>query len=196
VDLLTAVVVFLLKSVVGFYLYVLLARVWMQKSRVNYFNPLSQFVVKLTDPVVKPCRRVIPGFRGFDLATIFLILSLQFCLLISVFAIQSPTGLSMPWLIVLLYSFGKDVLLLLNVLSFFVVIAALSTWVQSRKVSMIGSMIGLMVQPIMTMVRRFVPRIGGAVDLSPLIVLLFIQVLRIILWYVMGVIGGGYQNFF
>ncbi|MGL5433595.1 MAG: YggT family protein, partial [Plesiomonas shigelloides] len=57
---------FLLSTVIDLYVFVLLLRVWMQAARADFYNPFSQFVVKATQPVVAPLRRLIPGFGGWD----------------------------------------------------------------------------------------------------------------------------------
>ena len=184
-NLLIGISIFLLNSIVGFYMYTLFARLWMQKCRVNYWNPVSQFVVKLTDPIVKPCRRVIPGYRGFDLSIIFLIFAFEYLLLLTVFFLTQSQPV--PWGMLIVYSIGHMFLMILNIISFFVIVAAISSWIQSRNNHFIANMVGVMVRPIMTLVRRFVPRIGGSVDLSPLVVLLFVQVLRMVVLYFMAV---------
>lgn len=51
---------FLLSTVIELYTMVLLLRVWMQWARCDFYNPFSQFVVKVTQPIIGPLRRIIP----------------------------------------------------------------------------------------------------------------------------------------
>ena len=61
--------IFLVQTFLGLYLILLLIRFLMQVSRADYYNPICQAVVKLTDPIVKPLRPIIPSFERNDLAT-------------------------------------------------------------------------------------------------------------------------------
>ena len=61
---------FLIKTLFDLYLMVVLLRFWLQTVRADFYNPFCQLVVKLTDPLLKPLRRVIPGLGGFDLASL------------------------------------------------------------------------------------------------------------------------------
>ena len=69
---------FLINTVFDLYLMVILLRVWLQWARADFYNPMSQMVVKLTNPLVIPLRRVIPGFGGIDLASVVLALVIAF----------------------------------------------------------------------------------------------------------------------
>ena len=72
------VTAYLVNTVMSLYLVIVLMRVLLQVARADFYNPISQFVVKVTDPLVRPLRRVIPGLGGLDLATLLLALLIQF----------------------------------------------------------------------------------------------------------------------
>src|SRR5690606_39522037 len=63
---------FLINTIFDIYLMVVLLRVWLQWARADFYNPMSQMVVKVTNPLVIPLRRVIPGFGGVDMASVLL----------------------------------------------------------------------------------------------------------------------------
>ena len=67
-------IVFLLNALFDIYLMVVLLRIWLQWARADFYNPLSQFVVKATHPILAPMRRVIPSLGGLDLAAVLLAL--------------------------------------------------------------------------------------------------------------------------
>ena len=86
-------IVFLLNALFDIYLMVVLLRIWLQWARADFYNPLSQFVVKATHPILAPMRRVIPSLGGLDLAAVLLALivaSLKFTVLILLSGMPLP----------------------------------------------------------------------------------------------------------
>ena len=69
--------IFIIQTVFQLYLTVVLLRFLLQVARADFYNPISQFIVKATNPPLKPLRRIIPGFGGFDLASLVLALIVQ-----------------------------------------------------------------------------------------------------------------------
>ena len=65
-------IIFLLSFAFDAFLMILIMRVWLQLVKADFYNPLSQFIVKVSNPLVIPLRRIIPGLAGIDLATVFL----------------------------------------------------------------------------------------------------------------------------
>lgn len=61
---------FVIPTIIQLYIFVLLLRVWMQCVRADFYNPFSQFVVKATQPLVGPLRRIIPAMRAIDTSTV------------------------------------------------------------------------------------------------------------------------------
>ncbi|MEA3643742.1 MAG: YggT family protein, partial [Lamprobacter sp.] len=64
--------IFLVKTLFGLYITLVVIRFLLQWARADFYNPISQFVVKLTSPVLRPLRKVIPGYAGLDLSTVVL----------------------------------------------------------------------------------------------------------------------------
>ena len=79
---------FLLKSIVDLFVLAALVRFFLQFFRAPFRNPLSEFVVALTDFAVKPLRRIIPGWHGLDLASLFLALGLEILLVLILLALK------------------------------------------------------------------------------------------------------------
>lgn len=161
-----------------------LLRAWMQYQRLNVHNPLGQFVMTLTDWLVRPLRRVIPGYRGLDWASIagaFLVGLVAVLLLVMVGmasgadfpSIGFVAGLMLVWLI-------KWAIYLAQAL---VLIGAVLSWINpySPVLPVVDALTGPMLRPI----RRVVPMIGRF-DLSPLVFLLAMQILLIVLRNVSG----------
>ena len=68
----TQIGVLLVNFVAGFFLFVVVMRFMLQAVRADFYNPISQFVVKATNPLLVPLRKVIPGFGGYDIAALVL----------------------------------------------------------------------------------------------------------------------------
>lgn len=168
---------FLISTLFGLYIAVVLLRILLQKTRADYYNPLSQIVMRLTQPLVKPLRRVIPGWRGWDLATLlvaFIVALLNVVLMWLLFAPELFTALH-----VLLYGFLRLIHVTLNLLTFTILVHALMSWFSPGYNPMMQAL-GQINEPLLGPVRRLIPAIGG-LDLSPLFVLIGLQVLNILL---------------
>ena len=95
---------YLTQTAFGFYIFAVLLRLLLQLARADFYNPISQFVVKLSNPLVLPLRRVIPAFGRLDSATLLVALTLQFAAVVIVLALLGvPFGTPNP-LIVIVWS--------------------------------------------------------------------------------------------
>lgn len=169
---------FLINILFGAYIGIVLLRLLMQRARLDFYNPLAQFVVRLTGPLLTPLRRVIPGWRGWDIAALVLALLLALVnvgLIMALFV--GSTGFA-P-LQVLYYG----VLRLLNVwieLYFLTILAqALMSWFAQGYHPVMFALAGINA-PLLTPARRLIPPLGG-LDISPVLVLILLQVLNILL---------------
>jgi YggT family protein len=178
--------VFLIQSVFDFYLFVLLLRLLLQYLRVDYYNPVTQFIIKITSPVVVPLRRVIPGYWGIDLATVVLILivSLMKLSLISVLSIHHfPNIFGL-----ILWSLG-DLLGLIIKLFFYAILASvIISWVAPSNYSPLFLIVQRLTDPLLKPARRLIPQIAGF-DISPIPVLLLLQILIILMAEPLAMIG-------
>jgi YggT family protein len=165
---------FLLNIVFGLLVYAVLLRFLMQWMRAPFRNPLGQAVSALTDWAVKPARRVIPGFRGYDWASLVLAWVFQALWLAALAAIGGGIVLSanLAGLIAAL-----AVIDLLKAALWIVIIAvfaqALLSWVAPD--GPLAGVLNALTFPLLRPVRRAVPPLGGALDLSPLIVIVIAQ---------------------
>lgn len=165
---------FLVKTLLDLYVMVLLLRIWMQWSRSDFYNPLSQLVVKLTQPVVGPLRRVIPSLGPVDSASLllaFILTTLKYplLLLIQVGALSlSPVNL-LVGLLSLVKSAGYLVF-------WVVIIRALMSWVSQGR-SPVDYLLYQLSEPLMAPIRRILPAMGG-LDFSAMIVILILYFLN------------------
>jgi YggT family protein len=167
---LNSILSLIVNTVASFFGGILLLRFWMQAVRVRPPNSLAQFIYALTDWIVKPLRRVVAGFAGYDWAS-----------LIGAIIVVSLLGTIEAWLI---GSLWWPVILQLSILSLLqwifygligiILIGAVFSWVNPR--APMAPFIYALGDPLLRPLRRIIPLIGN-VDLSPLVALLVLQVL-------------------
>ena len=173
--MLTQALVFLCETFFGLFSIALLVRFYLQVMRAPARNQISQFVVALTDFAVRPARRVIPGFRGLDIATLVLSWATELLLLLTVMSLKGyPFGAEIG-----MAGIGLALLACLNVfrMSLYILIGALIvqsvlSWTspQSPLVPVFNSL----VRPFLRPLQRRVPPVGN-VDLSPLLLVVSCQ---------------------
>lgn len=172
---------FLIDVVFGLFTYALLLRLTMQIMRAPFRNPLGQAVMALTDWIVKPLRKVLPGFRGVDWATVIASYVSQFLWLLALyFAFGRGFSLLGPGLPFLALAALIALIKALLWLTIIVVFAqAILSWVAPD--GPLAGVLNALTFPLLRPVRRVVPPIGGTVDLSPLIVIVLAQLILITL---------------
>jgi YggT family protein len=169
--------VFLLQALFGLYILAVLLRFLLQWARADFYNPLVQFLVKLTNPPLLPLRRYIPGFMGLDMAAVVLMLGLQVLELLLVFGLRGQ-GISLPG--VLLLALATLLGLLLDVLFWAVIVQAVLSWFNPDFRQPAVRLLYQLTEPVLRPARRLLPPIAG-LDLSPLMVLIVFQLCQILL---------------
>ena len=165
---------FLVTTLINLYVKVLLLRIWMQWARCDFYNPFSQFVVKITQPVIKPLRRVIPSIGPIDTASLLLAYVLSVLMFTVVFALQSTVFLFDP---VFLYFGLVSLVKAAGVLVFWVIIVrSLMSWISQGR-NPVDYVLIQLTEPLMAPVRRFLPAMGG-MDFSAMVVILILYMLN------------------
>lgn len=169
----------LIQVAFGVFIFAVLLRFLLQLVRADFYNPLSQFVVALTNPLLKPLRRVIPGLLGIDVAAVVLMLALQG---IEVWLLLWLRDFPPTLVGVLFAAVVELVRLTLYVFFFAVILRALLSWVNPYGMHHhpLGGLLVSLTEPLMRPARRLIPAIGG-LDLSPIAVLVAIQLLLLAL---------------
>ena len=163
---------FLIQAIIGFAIYVVLMRFWMQWVRADFRNQLGQFVIVLTNPAVIPLRKVLPSIKTIDTATIALALAISFIKVFTFFAL-SNFGTPAP-LTYLLMSIG--VLFKYSIYLFLaaIFIQIIASWINPNSYHPILLIARSISEPLLAPARRLIPSIGG-LDLSPIVIILFLQ---------------------
>ncbi|HZR70978.1 MAG TPA: YggT family protein [Burkholderiales bacterium] len=171
----------LVQALFGLFVFVVLLRFWMQVLRAPFRNPVGQFVTALSNWIVLPVRRVIPGLLGIDLATVLIAwLAEALTLLVLLWLHGGSLGASPGAATVVLFgmAFLELIRLSLYLLIGVVIVQVIISWVNPH--APMAGIFDALTRPFYGMFRRFVPPIGG-IDLSPLFVLLLAQIMLIVL---------------
>jgi len=168
---------FLIQTLFGFYILAVLLRFLLQWVRADFYNPLVQFLVKLTNPPLLPLRRVIPGFMGLDIAAVVLMISLK---IVELLLVLSVVGQNLDFVNLLLLTVIELVYLLLNVYIWAVIIQAILSWVNIDYRHPAVYLLYQLTDPVLSPVRRLLPPMGG-LDLSPMVVIIALIFIRLLL---------------
>ena len=174
---LTGALIYLVSTLTDLYVTAILLRVLLQWVRADFYNPLSQFLIKITNPVLVPARRLIPSIGKLDTASVLVMLLLELLQLV-IIGLLSETSFGFQFL--LLFAIRK--LLVALLLTYFVLIIAMVivSWFASQSRHPLIPLIYQLTAPVLRPIQRLVPALGG-IDLSPLFALIIIRALLLLL---------------
>jgi YggT family protein len=176
--------IFLLETFLGLFALALLLRFYLQAVRAPARNSLSKFIAALTDFIVLPTRRVIPGLWGYDLSSLVLAWVLE-VVLVGLVVTLGGYQIGTHIIPLVLLAVTRLLRLFIYILMFATIVQAVLTWVNPYSPAM--PILTSMTRPFLRMFQRYVPPVGG-VDLSPLFVLVICQL--ILMWPVLSLETG------
>ena len=180
------IVAYLAQTLLSVYLVAMLLRFLLQVVRADFYNPISQFLVKVTNPLVIPLRRVIPGLGGIDLASLLLALLLQ---LAGIAVLLMINGFELPGVFLLLvWSVLGVVGLLVNIYFFALLAMIILSWVAAGSRHPAIYLLYQMTEPVMAPFRKALPPMGG-MDFSPILVFILINIIQIALRHMAQGVG-------
>jgi YggT family protein len=166
--------IFLIDTLFSIYIAIMLLRFILQQVGADFYNPISQFVVKATQPLVTPARRFIPSIKKIDTASFVLVLALIIIKLALLFTIAGyPVNL-----IQLVVNSLRDLLSLsFDIFIVALFVQAILSWVNPDPYNPISSLLSSLTWPILKPIRKHVPPVGG-LDLSTLVALIGLMFLK------------------
>jgi YggT family protein len=162
---------FLVHTVFGLYILIVMLRFLFQLVRADFYNPLSQFIVRATNPPLVYLRRFIPGVWGIDLSAVALMVALQLIELWIIFAVRGADA-QLAGLLVL--ALAELLNLTLNVFFFSILIQVILSWVNPGAHTPVTSLLHSLNEPLLGPARRLLPPFSG-LDLSPLLALIALK---------------------
>ncbi len=176
--MLAKMLITILQIVSMFYLTVVLLRFLLQIARADFYNPISQFVVKVTNPPLRPLRKIIPGWGPIDGASLVLAILIQ-ALTFVLILLALGAGLSdMNPVTLLSWSIINVLGLIIKIYFWAVIAVVVVSWVAPQSNHPAIDLVAQITEPVMRPVRNVIPSLGG-LDLSPIVVFLILNVLSV-----------------
>jgi YggT family protein len=167
---------FLIETLFFLYILLVMLRFLLQWVRADFYNPVSQFIVKATQPALAPLRKIIPGFAGFDLAAVVLMFALKF---VELWLVTGLLGLSPQLSGIAMLAIAELLGLLVNVFIGSILIQVIISWVNPGMYNPVMGFLHNLNEPLLAPARRVIPPISG-LDLSPIAVIIFLQLVSML----------------
>jgi YggT family protein len=167
-------VIFIIKTLGSLYLLIVLMRFILQVVRANFYNPLCQFIVKATQPLLQPLRRIIPSMFGLDMSSLVLALLIQMALIAIILTLK---GFAVDWLFLIPWAMIALFSLFLNILFYAMIISIILSWVAPGSHNPGAELVTQITEPFLAPFRRILPNLGG-LDISPIFAFILIQLLQ------------------
>jgi len=162
--------VYVLQTLGSLYLLIVLLRFVLQLVRANFYNPLCQFIVKATQPLLKPLRRVIPSLFGLDMSSLVLAILVQLALMALTLLLTYGTTGNFVQLII-----GVTALFL-KIFFFAMIISVILSWVAPGSHNPGAELVNQICEPALAPFRRLLPNLGG-LDISPILAFMVLKLL-------------------
>lgn len=169
---------YLVQTLFELYLFVVVARFLLQVARADFYNPISQFIVKATNPLLLPIRKVVPGLGGLDLASIVLgivlqVVAMSILLLLQGYSLYNPAMLAL-WGLIGLVSMA------INFYYFALLASIILSWIAPGSYHPAVLLLSQLVAPVMRPIQAIIPSMGG-LDISPIFAFIAINIAKIML---------------
>lgn len=164
----------------SFYLTIVLLRFLLQLARADFYNPITQFAVKATSPLLRPLRRIIPGWGSLDGASLVLAIIIQAITFFLIMIALSGGVPSINPLTLLTWSVLNVLDLIVTIYFWSVIAVVVVSWIAPGSNHPAIQLVAQITEPVMRPVRNIMPSMGG-LDLSPIIVFLILNVLQVVI---------------
>ncbi|MDR9424620.1 MAG: YggT family protein [Marinobacter sp.] len=178
--MLADIVITILAIASTFYMTVVLLRFLLQLARADFYNPITQFVVKATNPPLRPLRKVIPGWGGIDGASLVLAVIIQAITFFLILIALNGGIPSMNPLTLLVWAVLNVLGLIVKIYFWSVIAVVVVSWIAPQSGHPAIQLVAQLTEPVMSPVRKVMPSMGG-LDLSPIIVFLILNVISVVI---------------
>jgi len=169
--------IFIIDSLFSLYILAVMLRFLLQWCGADFYNPISQFLVKATHPPLKLLRRFVPSIGKIDTSSLVLVLALQ---MLADFSILLLKGVAISIGALTILSLTQLVSLLINIFIYAVFARAILSWLNPGTFNSASSILHSLTEPLLYTCRRFIPDLGG-IDLSPLAAIMLLQLAKMVI---------------
>ncbi|AIR88537.1 YggT family protein [Pseudomonas cremoricolorata] len=172
---LSGAAIFVVQTLVSLYLVIVLLRFVLQLVKADFYNPLCQFAVRATQPLLKPIRRIIPSIGGMDTSSLLLAVVLQ--ALLMAFVLMVTYGTFGDILHLLMWALLGVASLFLKIFWVAMIVMVIVSWIAPNSHNPAAELAYQIAEPVLAPFRRIVPNLGG-LDISPIFAFIAIQVIQ------------------
>jgi YggT family protein len=176
--MLSQILISTLYLVSTFYLTVVLLRFLLQLARADFYNPICQFVVKATNPPLRPLRKVIPSWGSVDGASLLLAILIQALVYVGILAAFGEMGQVSP-VTIFAWSVIKVISIIVKIYFWAILAVVILSWIAPAASHPGAQLLMQLTEPVMSPVRKVIPSMGG-LDLSPIVVFLILNVVSVV----------------
>lgn len=177
-------------SLMSLFLVIVILRFLLQVVRADFYNPVSQAIVKITMPLLKPLRKVIPSVLGIDTASVVLIVLVQLVASAILAVIMGAAGIILNPLPLILWGIVGALTIISSIFFWSMIISIVGSFIAPFSHHPLLVLANQIINPLAAPIRKLLPPLGGVLDLSPIIILLGLKVVDMLigrLAYLVGV---------
>ncbi|QSP95916.1 YggT family protein [Marinobacter salinisoli] len=163
-----------------FYLTIVLLRFLLQLARADFYNPITQFAVKATNPLLRPLRRIIPGWGGIDGAALVLAILIQAATFFLILIALNGGIPAINPITLLVWAFLNVLDLIVKIYFWSVIAVVVVSWIAPGSSHPAIQLVEQITEPVIRPIRNIMPSMGG-LDLSPIVVFLILNVVSVVI---------------
>lgn len=176
-------------SLMSLFLVIVILRFLLQLVRADFYNPVSQAIVKITMPLLKPLRKVIPSVLGIDTASVVLIILVQLVATMLLALIMGVWGIILNPLPLILWGLVGALTVISSIFFWCMIISIIGSFIAPFSNHPLLTLANQIINPLAAPIRKLIPPIGGVLDISPIIILLGLKIVDMLIGRLAFLVG-------
>ncbi len=168
-------------TVTGIYLFSVLLRFLLQVAKADFYNPVSQAVIKITDPMIRILRTVIPGYKGIDVSSLVLAFVIEAVAICTLIILYGENISNIGYTNIVTWAFAGVLLIIIKIYYYAILASIIMSFVMmfsgSTNPHPLLLLVWQLTEPVMAPVRKMIPSMGG-LDFSPIFIFVAIQIIQ------------------
>jgi YggT family protein len=168
-------------TVTGIYLLAVLLRFLLQVAKADFYNPVSQAVIKITDPMIRVLRTVIPGYKGIDVSSLVLAFVIEAVAICTLIILYGENISNIGYTNIVTWAFAGVLLIIIKIYYYAILASIIMSFVMmfsgNTNPHSLLLLVWQLTEPIMSPVRKIIPSMGG-LDFSPIFIFIAIQIIQ------------------